>query len=118
MDRELDVAAGQRLFRDGVSLPAGFDFGSLHGVCLEELRKPGGGAPPPLVVVVLQLSAAQIADDGVVPARQFDGQAGSRGREQLVLSTNWRGQAETFAGRGDRGGIANFGPDGNDVRNG
>ena len=68
MDRELDVAAGQRLFRDGMSLLACFDLGSLHGVCLKKLRKPGGGAPSALVVVVFQLSAAEIADDWVVPA--------------------------------------------------
>lgn len=68
MDRELDVAAGQRLFRDGVPLLAGFNLRPLHGIRLQELREPGGGTPSALVIVVLQLSAAEIADDWVVPA--------------------------------------------------
>lgn len=58
MDRELDVAAGQRLFRDAMPLLAGFDLRSLHGVCLEELIEFGLLAPAAIEVVELQLAAA------------------------------------------------------------
>lgn len=115
MDRELDVAADQRLFRDGVSFPAGFDLGSLHGVRLKELREPGGVSPPAFVVIVLQLSAAEIADDWVVPARQLDRETSGRRREQLVLSADRRGQAETLAGRCDGCGVSNLSLNLNDV---
>ena len=75
MNRELDVAAGQRLFGDGVSLFTGFDLCSLHGVRLEKLIEFGLLAPTAVVIVELQLAAAEMADDWVSPAVQFDGEA-------------------------------------------
>jgi hypothetical protein len=115
MDRELDVAAGQHLFADGMPFLAGFDLGTLHSVRLEELLKFFGRTPFATKVVVLQLSAAEIADDRVVPAGQFYGEARSRRCEQLVLSADRRGQAETLTGRCDRCGVSNLRLNLNDV---
>lgn len=74
MDRELDLAAGQRLFRDRVPFLARFDLGSLHGVRLEELIEFGLLAPAAVVIVVLQLASAEIAHDWITPTGQSDGE--------------------------------------------
>ena len=80
IDREFDAAVGELLLGAAIAPASGFDFGLLHGVCLQKRIEVLLLTPTPAVVVVLDLAVFQLADSRVSPIGQLDGQAGDFAR--------------------------------------
>jgi hypothetical protein len=85
---------------------------------LEEAIEVPPVTPPPLKIVEVELASGQIGDNGILPLRQLHGQAGDFAAEKPGCTLHRLGEPQPLAGGPDGGYVTNFGPNGNNVRQG
>ena len=80
-----------------MTLAAGFEFGTLNRVRLQEFIQSTLRSPAAVVIVEMQLPRLQVANDRVPPFRELHTQAGMTPAEQAMCPLYGRRQSQSLA---------------------
>jgi hypothetical protein len=118
LDGEFDRTVRQLLLGDGMAAFASFQRGTLDGVCLLETVELDLIAPSATKSIELDAAVLNVADGGIAPTWQLDGEPSRRGAEQLYGSLHWARQTEPPASCADCDCVPDFRFDLYNVRHG
>jgi len=111
MNSEFDGTISQWLLADAMAVLAGFEFGLLHGISLQELIEVLALAPFSFVVVEGDGASSCVTNNRIAPAGELHGMTGRLRREQFELAMYRFRVAQPLASGDDRNGIAQLGLD-------
>lgn len=114
-DLDLDAAIRELLLADLAALSSCFDFCFLDRVTLQQPVEMDLGAPGAVVIVELGFAGCDVNDDRIQPIRKLHEQAGNLPTVEFGRASDRRRQPQPTACRCDRGRIAQFRLNGNDV---